>query len=254
MPTLPIVLLAVAASRAAAGSPGGFCDNTMTDIDIDPHTPGMGSIAASTIDKCCTVCSSPEWWSKGCRFYTLSKGRCWFKQTNYSVVKSPGHVSGRAISQAPPPPPPPPWPKHGPVGDWTNVGPWGIGDDFKGQGEAGTLADAASPAGNPNVIYSGGRNNGASSGLLKSVDGGKHWVMKSNGLFDTRIVSMGIVDMDKGDHVYLSVPGKVYETTDGAESWRISAGSEKLGTCTRATLHRTSSLTYLHSLTCSLAH
>ena len=181
--------------------------------------------------KCAYPLSPAEWWSKGCRFYTLSKGRCWFKQTNYSVVKSPGKISGQALAQAPPPPPPPPWPKRGPVGDWTKVGPWGIGDDVEGKGEAGTLADAASPAGNPKIIYSGGRNNGASSGLLKSVDGGDHWVMKSNGLFDTRIVAVGIVDMDKGDHVYLSVPGKVYETTDGAESWKIAPGSEKLGTC-----------------------
>lgn len=203
----------------------------MIDMDIDPHTPGMGSIAASTIDACCATCSSPGWWSKGCRFYTLSKGRCWFKQTNYSVVPSPGKISGQAIKQAPAPPPPPPWPKHGPVGDWTKVGPWGIGDDFQGKGEAGTLADAVSPAGNPKVIYTGGRNNGASSGLLKSIDGGDHWVMKSNGIFDTRIVALGIVDMDKGDHVYVSVPGKVYETTDAGESWNISVGSEKLGTC-----------------------
>ena len=223
--------LLLAGAAAMGASPPGYCNNAMTDTDIDPHTPGMGSIAASNIDTCCSVCSSPEWWSKGCRFYTLSKGRCWFKQTNYSVVKSPGKLSGQATSQAPPPPPPPPWPKRGPVGDWTKVGPWGIGDDIEGKGEAGTLADAVSPSGNPKVIYTGGRNNGASSGLLKSVDGGDHWVMKSNGLFDTRIVSLGIVDMDKGDHVYCSVPGKVYETTDGAESWKISAGSEKLGTC-----------------------
>ena len=74
----------------------------------------------------------------------------------------------------------------------TNVGPWGIGDSIDGKGEAGTLADAVSPAGNPKIIYTGGRNNGASSGLLKSVDGGNHWVVKSKGMFDTRIVSLGM--------------------------------------------------------------
>ena len=152
------LLKATTASRAP---PGGLCQNHWTDTDINPHTPGMGSVAASDIDTCCSVCSSPEWWTKGCRFYTLSKGRCWFKQTNYSVVKSPGKVSGQALSQAPPPPPPPAWPKRGPVGVWTKIGPWGIGDDIAGKGEAGTLADAASPWGNPKVIYTGGRNNGA---------------------------------------------------------------------------------------------
>ena len=182
---LPMLVLGAACSGWATGAPG-YCQTPMTDVDIDPHTPGMGSVAASSIDSCCSVCSSPEWWSKGCRFYTLSKGRCWFKQTNYSVVKSPGKISGQALAQAPAPPPPPPWPKRGPVGDWTKVGPWGIGDDIEGKGEAGTLADAVSPAGNPKVIYAGGRNNGASSGVLKTVDGGDHWVMKSNGIFDVR--------------------------------------------------------------------
>ena len=93
------------------------------------------------------------------------------------------------------------------------------------------MADAVSPAGNPKVIYTGGRNNGASSGVLKSVDGGNTWVIKSNGIFDTRIVSLGIVDTDKGDHVYCGVPGAVYETTDGGENWKIAPGSQKLGTC-----------------------
>ena len=54
--------------------------------------------------------------------------------------------------------------------DWTVVGPFNIGDDVHMNGEAGTLADAASPAGRPNIIFAGGQNNGASSGVLKSVD------------------------------------------------------------------------------------
>ena len=54
-------------------------------------------------------------------------------------------------------------------------------------GEAGTLATAASPAGNPKLIYAGGKNNGASSGVLKSTDGGRHWVKASSGLLDTRV-------------------------------------------------------------------
>ena len=40
-------------------------------------------------------------------------------------------------------------------------------------GEAGTLADAVSPAANPSLIYAGGQNNGASSGVLKSTDMGR---------------------------------------------------------------------------------
>ena len=50
-------------------------------------------------------------------------------------------------------------------GDWKY-------DDKDIKGEAGTLACAASPAANPNVIYAGGQNNGVSSGILKTIDGG----------------------------------------------------------------------------------
>ena len=70
---------------------------------------------------------------------------------------------------------------------WEHVGPRNIFDDEDMNGEAGTLAGAASPAANPGLIYAGGRNNGASSGVLKSTDKGRHWVKASHGLLDTRI-------------------------------------------------------------------
>lgn len=220
-----ILLFAYLASAAS-----DLTCNVFQDVDINPHTPGLGHIGASNIAECCAACSSPEWWVRGCRFYTLSKGQCWFKATNGSVFKSPGKISGHTTAQVVPPAPPP-WPPHSTTGDWTKIGPWGIGDDVEGKGEAGTLADAVSPWGNPSIIYTGGRNNGASSGVLKSVDGGHHWVIKSKGLFDTRIVALGIVDMDKGDHVYVSTPGRVYETTDGAEMWAPVNSTVPLGTC-----------------------
>ena len=37
--------------------------------------------------------------------------------------------------------------------------------------------------------------------------------------------------MDQGLHVYASTPGKVYETTDGAESWTLLNTTVPLGTC-----------------------
>lgn len=52
----------------------------------------------------------------------------------------------------------------------------------------------------------------------------------SNGIFDTRIKSMGIVD-EKGDHVYVAVPGGIYETTDAAETWTLVNNSHRFGTC-----------------------
>ena len=114
--------------------------------------------------------------------------------------------------------------------NWINVGPHGIGDDIKASGESGTLADAVSPASNPNLIYAGGQNNGASSGVLKSTDRGKTWTLASNGLFDTRIKALGCVNTDC-DHVYVSVPGAIFETTDGAESWTLLNESTKFGSC-----------------------
>ena len=47
---------------------------------------------------------SAAWWSRGCRFSTLSKGRCWFKADNATVVPSPGKISVEATSAAPPSP------------------------------------------------------------------------------------------------------------------------------------------------------
>ena len=50
-----------------------------------------------------------------------------------------------------------------------------------------------------------GRNNGASSGVLKSTDRGKTWVPHCNGLWDTTISSLHIVD-EAGDHVLAGTP------------------------------------------------
>ena len=44
--------------------------------------------------------------------------------------------------------------------------------DKTNKGESGTLADAASPLSNPKIIYTGGANNGAASGILRSTDMG----------------------------------------------------------------------------------
>ena len=59
---------------------------------------------------------------------------------------------------------------------------------------------------------------------------GEHWVVASEGIFDTRIKSLGLVD-EKGDHVFCAVPNGIYETTDAAASWALVNGSEVYGTC-----------------------
>ena len=70
-------------------------------------------------------------------------------------------------------------------------------------GEAGTLAGASSLASAPNIIYAGGQNNGVSSGIIKTTDGGRHWERKSHGLWDTRILGVWIhPDDPTANHVF----------------------------------------------------
>jgi len=112
---------------------------------------------------------------------------------------------------------------------WEHVGPWNIFEgtnptESAGMGEAGTLASAASPAANPNLIYTGGHNNGVSSGILKTVDGGVHWTRNSKGMWDTRINGVWLhPDDPQGSHVFAATATGVYESTDGAESWILAA-------------------------------
>ena len=131
----------------------------------------------------------------------------------------------------PAPPPTPPAPAPPATGTpWEHVGPWNIFDDKDNKGEAGTLAAAASPKANPNIIYTGGHNNGVSSGILKSVDGGSHWTRNSNGIWDTRIYGVFIHPSDPtGNHVLVGTGTGIYETKDGAASWQLANETEGFG-------------------------
>ena len=71
-----------------------------SDVDINPHTAGLGSVAASSIRECCAVCRSSHWWKAGCRFSTLSRGRCWLKADNRTVARSPGKMSVECLGEA----------------------------------------------------------------------------------------------------------------------------------------------------------
>mgnify|MGYP002630806635 CR=1 FL=1 len=115
-------------------------------------------------------------------------------------------------------------------GAWERVGPRNVFDDKAGAGESGTIADAASPVGNPNIIYAGGQNNGAASGILKTIDMGKTWVQVSSGLFDTRISGVFVhPDSSSGDHVYCGGPQGIWESVDGAASWNFVNESRSYG-------------------------
>jgi hypothetical protein len=111
---------------------------------------------------------------------------------------------------------------------WEHVGPWNIYGGTNptvsaGMGEAGTLASAASLAAVPDLIYAGGQNNGVSSGVIKTIDGGIHWTRQSKGLWDTRINAVWIhPDDPKGGHVFAGTHSGIYESKDFAESWQLA--------------------------------
>ena len=88
----------------------------------------------------------------------------------------------------------------------------------------------SSPVSNPNLIYAGGKDNGASSGVLKSVDMGRHWKLSSHGMFNTAIESLYIRD-DKGDHLFCGTDGGIYESTDAAASWTLIKETQAFGVC-----------------------
>lgn len=72
------------------------------------------------------------------------------------------------------------------------------------------------------MIYAGGQNNGASSGVIKTVDGGRHWTRNSNGLWDTRILGVWVhPDNAEGDHVFAGTHSGIYESVDGASTWTL---------------------------------
>lgn len=135
----------------------------------------------------------------------------------------PNFTCSSPPSPLPPPPPPGPPPPGPPAGGtpWELVGPWNIFDDKNNKGEAGTLAAAASPKANPNIIYTGGHNNGVSSGIFKSVDGGVHWTNNSTGLFASHVWGIHIHPSDpQGRHVLVGTGYGIFETKDGAASWQ----------------------------------
>ena len=111
---------------------------------------------------------------------------------------------------------------------WEHVGPWNIYGGTNptvsaGMGESGTLATAVSLAAVPDLIYAGGQNNGASSGVLKTIDGGIHGTRQSKGLWDTRILALWLhPDDPKGGHVFAGTHTGIYESRDFAESWQLA--------------------------------
>ena len=59
---------------------------------------------------------------------------------------------------------------------------------------------------------------------------GRTWQRASAGLFDTRILGVFLYPGTE-DHVLAGTPSGVYESTDGADSWALLAGTESFGGC-----------------------
>eukprot|EP00038_Savillea_parva_P004159 m.134648 g.134648 ORF g.134648 m.134648 type:complete len:922 (-) comp11396_c0_seq1:189-2954(-) len=113
---------------------------------------------------------------------------------------------------------------------WDYIGPWNLFDDVDNKGEAGTLACAASPAQHPDIIYAGGQNNGASSGVIKTTDGGRTWKRMSNGLWDTAVLATWVhPDDETGNHVLAGTHSGIYESHDGADSWVLLNETQPFG-------------------------
>ena len=104
--------------------------------------------------------------------------------------------------------------------NWVELGPFSVWNIKDGRGSTGTVADAASPPGHPEIIYLGGQNNAAASGVMKTTDGGKTWQSVNNGVTDTRIWSV-IVDPSDGNHVMVGTPSGVFESSDAGGSWAL---------------------------------
>ncbi|OJW58531.1 MAG: hypothetical protein BGO55_24935 [Sphingobacteriales bacterium 50-39] len=82
------------------------------------------------------------------------------------------------------------------------------------------VVDPLSPAGN-RTLYATVYN----KGVFKSVDDGKTWVQKNNGIGDnTRAFRIAVAG--NGDLYLVTSPGAVYKSTDGADSWSKLALSE----------------------------
>ena len=146
------------------------------------------------------------------------------------TIANLSYISGPSPPPQPPAPPSPPAPPPG-QDLWEHVGPRNIFDDVENRGEAGTLADAASPKLHPNIIYTGGKNNGASSGVLKTVDGGKTWVPSSSGLLDTRVSALFVhPDDSSGNHVLVgTADSQIWESSDGAATWHFLKETQGYG-------------------------
>ena len=154
--TLAVCAAATAAAAAVSpAAPAEVCNATAFLQNTDFHDgQGLGSALGATPADCCAACSNPAWAAKGCKFFTLSQGVCWFKKDDSGRRYIAGAVSGGVAGTplGPPPAPPPkalcPDPNKiniACVGDSITFGAHSSGGNHTYPGQLQTMLDAKYP-------------------------------------------------------------------------------------------------------------
>jgi hypothetical protein len=111
---------------------------------------------------------------------------------------------------------------------WERIGPWNFFNAADGNGPSGTCAEAVADPAQPTTMYVGGQNNSATTGVRKSVDGGKHWTTVVNGLTDHSIRALRL-DPAAATTLYAGTPSGVFKTADGAATWSFESSTLAYG-------------------------
>jgi photosystem II stability/assembly factor-like uncharacterized protein len=71
-------------------------------------------------------------------------------------------------------------------------------------------------AARPDVVLAAGRE-----GVLKSVDGGRHWTVATSGMEKTFVLQLGHDAAEPGTYYAATAGGGVFRTVDAARNWKV---------------------------------
>jgi hypothetical protein len=114
------------------------------------------------------------------------------------------------------------------TGFWERIGPSNFFDEVSGNGPSGTCAEAVADPNQPLTLYVGGQNNSATTGVRKSIDGGKHWLAAVQGLTDRSIRALRLDPADPRV-LYGGTPSGVFRSADAAASWAFESTTSGYG-------------------------
>jgi len=142
-------------------------------------------------------------------------------------ANSPWHQMGANaqhthVANNPAPPPPPAWKRIS--------GPWSQACD-------GFFTSIAVDPSNPQTVYIGNSHSTKGCGIYKSIDGGKTWLPKNQGIRQIGLfrwkhypaVSKIVVSSDSRILYFGSQDGYLYRTTDGGDNWVDARGRNGRG-------------------------